>query len=373
MAIQQGLFGVSPEQLMQSREEADYARNLAAVRLSPMEQSNLMLRQAGSQAGQIGASLLGIEDPQMQAAREAQSLASKYDLTTSAGLKDLILGLQDRAQQTGNQALASLIPQAAAAYQKAALNEATIADKLEKKIPAVGEQVNQALYADALRRAGGDPIKAAQIYDAEEQAKKKSVAAAGVTPAPGQVPLTVLGQAQDIADKYTAKPKARLDTIGGIVTIAKQVKQNPTALPQFQRELVKLAGDSQIGQNEVKNILGSSGFSADVIDGVNKFLTGAPTDTKIDDVLRGVQAIEQYTAKQYETGRQKAKKVLAQGKIDPETQDAVLPEAYGNKKAAPKGASPTLSEFLAKAKIANPNSTEADLTAYYNTKYRKPQ
>lgn len=375
MATQQGLFGVSPEQLMQSREEADYARNLAAVRLSPMEQSNLMLRQAGTQAGQIGASLLGIEDPQMQAAREAQSLASKYDLTTSAGLKDLILGLQERSQQTGNQALASLIPQAAAAYQKAALNEATIAAKMREKIPAktsTGEIVNEALYADALRRAGGDPIKAAQIYDAEEQDKKRRIAEAGVVPPPGQVPLTVIGQAQDIADKYTAKPKARLETIGGIVSIAKQVKANPTALPQLQRELVKLAGDSQIGQNEVKNILGSSGFSADIIDGVNKFLTGAPTDTKIDDVLRGVQAIEQYTAKQYETGRQKAKKVLSQGKISPETQDAVLPDPYGVKKPT-AGATPTLSEFLAKAKVANPNSTEADLTTYYNTKYRTPK
>ena len=44
MANEIGLFGVSPEQLSQSREAADYARNLAAVQLTPMQQSNLMLR-----------------------------------------------------------------------------------------------------------------------------------------------------------------------------------------------------------------------------------------------------------------------------------------------------------------------------------------
>lgn len=205
-----------------------------------------------------------------------------------------------------------------------------------KQAPVIGERVNQALYQDALRRAGGDPIKAAQIYDEEEQAKKKGVAAAGVAPAPGNVPLTVLKQAQDIVNEYTSKPKLSLDNIGRIAVIGEQVKKNPTVLPQFRRELVKLAGDSQIGQNEVKAILGSAGFASDVINGVNSFLTGAPTNVKIDDVLRGVKALEVHAAKQYDTGRQKAKVVLEQGNIAPETRDALLPPAYQMPKAPPK-------------------------------------
>ena len=107
-------------------------------------------------------------------------------------------------------------------------------------------------------------------------------------------------------------------------------------MPQFQRELVKLAGDSQIGQNEVRNILGSSGFGADLVDGINKFFTGAPTNVKIDDVLRGVQALEKHYAKQYETGRQKSKTVLSEGKINQQTQEAILPPAYVAPKAPPK-------------------------------------
>jgi len=235
-----------------------------------------------------------------------------------------------------------------------------------KQAPVIGERVNQALYEDALRRAGGDPIKAAQIYDAEEQAKKKGVAAAGVAPAPGNVPLTVLKQAQDIVNEYTAKPKLALDNIGRIAVIGEQVKKNPTVLPQFRRELVKLAGDSQIGQNEVKAILGSEGFASDVINGVNNFLEGKPTNVKIDNVLAGVKALEMYTAKQYDTGRQKAKTVLDQGNIAPETRDAILPPAYRM-----PGQPPAITEWLKQARTANPGVSDAALTEYYNKKYPK--
>jgi hypothetical protein len=252
----------------------------------------------------------------------------------AAQVQSQIAKMSAGGQPLNEQQIAAL--QASPQYQQlvglTAAQEAGVA----KQAPATGERVNQALYQDALRRAGGDPIRAAQIYDAEEQAKKQGVAAAGVAPAPGNVPLNVLSQAMDITSQYTKAPKLALDNIGRIAAIGEQVKKNPTVLPQFKRELVKLAGDSQIGQNEVKAILGSAGFASDIINGVNSFLTGAPTNVKIDDVLRGVKALEEYSANQYETGRQKAKTVLDQGRIAPETRDAILPPAYKMPKAPPK-------------------------------------
>jgi hypothetical protein len=207
---------------------------------------------------------------------------------------------------------------------------------ITKQAPVTNERVNQGLYALALKEANGDPEKAAIIYNNREQAERRRVAESGVAPPPGNVPLNVLSQAIDITTQYTKAPKLALDNIGRIAVIGEEVKRNPSALPQFKRELVKLAGDSQIGQNEVKAILGSAGFASDVINGVNNFLTGAPTNVKIDDVLRGVKALETYTANQYETGRQKAKTVLDQGRIAPETRDAILPPAYKMPKAPPK-------------------------------------
>lgn len=252
----------------------------------------------------------------------------------SAQIQAQIAKMSPSGQPLSEQQIAAL--QASPQYQQLVGLTSAQQAGVTKQAPVIGERVNQALYEDALRRAGGDPIKAAQIYDAEEQAKKKGVAAAGVAPAPGNVPLTVLKQAQDIVNEYTSKPKLALDNIGRIAVIGEQVKKNPTVLPQFRRELVKLAGDSQIGQNEVKAILGSEGFASDVINGVNNFLEGKPTNVKIDNVLAGVKALETYTAKQYDTGRQKAKTVLDQGNIAPETRDAILPPAYRMPIPAPK-------------------------------------
>ena len=252
----------------------------------------------------------------------------------SAQVQSQIAKMSAGGQPLNEQQIAAL--QASPQYQQLVGLTSAQAVGVEKQTPAVSTIVDRALMAEALKESGGDPQKAAIIYNAREQAEKRKVAEAGVAPAPGNVPLNVLSQAMDITSQYTKAPKLALDNIGRIAAIGEQVKKNPTVLPQFKRELVKLAGDSQIGQNEVKAILGSAGFASDIINGVNSFLTGAPTNVKIDDVLRGVKALEAYSAKQYEDGRQKAKTVLDQGRIAPETRDAILPPAYKMPIPAPK-------------------------------------
>jgi hypothetical protein len=252
----------------------------------------------------------------------------------SAQVQSQIAKMSAGGQPLNEQQIAAL--QASPQYQQLIGLTSAQAAGVEKQTPPVNTIVDRALYQEALKEAEGDPQKAAIIYNNREQAEKRGVAQAGVAPAPGNVPLNVLSQAMDITSQYTKAPKLALDNIGRIAAIGEEVKRNPTVLPQFRRELVKLAGDSQIGQNEVKAILGSAGFASDVINGVNSFLTGAPTNVKIDDVLRGVKALESHAAKQYEAGRQKAKVVLDQGRIAPETRDAILPPAYQMPKAPPK-------------------------------------
>lgn len=237
-----------------------------------------------------------------------------------------------------------------------------------KQAPVINEQVNQGLYAIALKEANGDPEKAAIIYNQRELDERKKIAAAGVAQPlqSGAIPFTTIKQAQDTVNEYTAKPKLALDNIGRIAAIGEQVKKNPTALPLFKRELVKLSGDAQIGQNEVKNILGSEGFASDVINGVNNFLEGKPTNVKIDNVLQGVQALEAYAAKKYTTGREQARTVLELGNIDVNAQQRLLPKEYRL-----PGTPPALSDWLIDAKKANPKVSEAALTDYYNDKYKK--
>lgn len=350
------LFGISPELLASQRAAADEKAALNFANLSAPEQAQYGAFMGGRQLANAAGRMLGVEDDEMKQAAIAQQLATQFDTTTPEGMAQFA----DALNKAGATKFAAL---AVDRRNKMLESQATVAAKMREKTPAVGEVVNQALYADALRRAGGDPIKAAQIYDAEEQNKKRQVAAAGV-PSSGQVPLTVLGQAINIADEYTGKPKAKLDQIKTVAALGQGVKSNPTLLPQFQREAVKFAGDNQISAQEVNRVLGSSGFAADTIDGINKFLTGAPTDTKIDDVLKGFKVLEATYAKQYETGRKKAETVLKEGKINDQTIGAVLPPAF-----VQPTSKPDLNTWLSKARAANPGVSDAELTAFYNKKY----
>jgi hypothetical protein len=357
--IVNSLFGISPQDIAQQQSLANEKAAFNYANLSAPEQAQYGAFMGGRLAGNAVSNMLGVQDPEMQQASIAQRLASQFDTTTPQGMEQFAAAL--------NQAGAPMFAAMAVDRRNKMLeSQATIAAKMREKIPATGELVNQSLYADALRRAGGDPIKAAQIYDAEEQAKKKQVAAAGAPPS-GQVPLTTLGQAVNLVDEFTSKPKAKLDQIKVVSSLGQGVKNNPTLLPQFQREAVKFAGDNQISAQEVNRVLGSSGFAADTIDGINKFLTGAPTDTKIDDVLKGFKVLEKTYADQYNTGRKKAETVLTEGKINEQTRNAVLPPAYNT---APTTV-PDLNTFLTKARVANPGKSDAELTTFYNNKYRK--
>lgn len=331
--MQPGLFGYDPTELQQANQQR--WATMYGQSGSPYEKMGMALGQLG---GAAISGLFGIEDPALVANKEATAIAAQYDLNTAAGLKEYTTALQQRAQETGNSQLAAIVPRAAEAYQKAALHEATIEQKTREKAVPVGEQVNQQLYALALKQAGGDPQKAAVLYDQAEQAKKRSVAAAGV-PQPGQVPLAALDTAIGIVDKYTKPSRVKLEQIGVLGALGEGVKTNPTLLPKFQQESVRFAGDNQISAKEVKASLGSLGFASDVVEGVNSFLEGKPTNVKIDKVLEGMRGLEKVYAGQYNAGREKAATVLEQGKIAPETQAAILPAKYNIK---PKVVAPSV-------------------------------
>ena len=95
--IVNSLFGVSPEALQRSRAQQDYARNLQAVQLTPMQQGNLMLRQGATELGNAGMGLLGIQDPEMQKVTAIKQLSSQFDLTTPTGMREFAGALQQIA------------------------------------------------------------------------------------------------------------------------------------------------------------------------------------------------------------------------------------------------------------------------------------
>jgi hypothetical protein len=201
-----------------------------------------------------------------------------------------------------------------------------------EKLGTPENQAEQAYYNNLLSKYPDTLEGRAQAADDFAKWKteqKAKVSAAGATVMPGQAKVTDLRTGREIVKDFTDAPKARLDTVKRIGIYANQVlRDNPTAVPQLQRELVKLAGDNQIGQNEVTRILGSSGFAGNIIEGVNMFLEGKPTNVKVNDLLKGVKAIEEYYAGQYNAGRDQSRRVLLDSQFDSKIVDNLIPPAY---------------------------------------------
>lgn len=329
-----GLFGIPGVDLRQQQEEKDA---FARAQLTPMQQLSARAIGQGKAAGRELAGLFGAEDPMMKeqsVARQARMEIQQRGIQPNSPefWDALTVRLGELGAPNAQAEAANIGMQVKEKTQKIATDRATEQAKLREKTPSIEEQAATIRFNELVQQFG--PVEGAKKYREEQLTGKKSVAAAGV-PGPGQVKVSDLKGAKDIVDDYTKAPREKLRAVGEIGVLINQISTNPTALPQLQRSLVKLAGDSQIGQNEVKNILGSSGFTADVIDGVNKFLTGAPTTAKIQDVARGVKAIEQFYAQQYEQGRETSKRVLANAKLDERTINDLVPRAYSTGSKAP--------------------------------------
>jgi len=320
-----GLFGVTPQMYQQQQANAARAQAVQYAGMTPQQQAQFSFYSAGQNIPKAVSGLLGVEDPQLAMIRDVQQMRTQFDVSTSAGLRSF-------AQALGQKGYTDLALQAAGEADKRDVAAATVKQKSRESIPTADVAANRVIFNDLVSQFG--EVEGARRYNQLVQEGKVKVAAAGV-PQPGMVNVTDLKGAKSIVDDYTKAPRDKLKSVGEIGVLINQISTNPTALPQLQRSLVKLAGDSQIGQNEVKNILGSSGFTADVIDGVNKFLTGAPTNAKIQDVARGVKAIEEFYAKQYEQGRETSKRVLSNAKLDARTIDDLIPKAYGTGKQTP--------------------------------------
>lgn len=197
--IVQGMFGVSPSQLMQDRYDTGYAQDLRAVQLSPIQQANLMLRQGGRGIAQGAiAPLLGVQDTELQKAQMAQQLASQYDITTPDGLTSYAQALA----QNGMPEFAQIAATKAQEMKSRGLNMQQTEMNIKKTQQATDreEQLRQALSdlpADAtdedylrVYRQFGSPDQQARVIEAGINARAKLAAEGGAGSGPGSVGKT---------------------------------------------------------------------------------------------------------------------------------------------------------------------------------------
>jgi len=328
--IVSNLFGVDPAALQQQRAATDFSNAFRFAQLDPLERANLAIYQGSAGLGRAATQLLG-GDEQLNKATKVRELSSQFDMTSADGLRQFAQAVAQFAPDVAQQAVRRSDEIITTGLKQTELI-ANAQAKLKEKVGTPENQAEQAYYNNLLSKYPDTLEGRAQAADDFAKWKteqKAKVSAAGATVMPGQAKVTDLRTGREIVKDFTDAPKARLDTVKRIGIYANQVlRDNPTAVPQLQRELVKLAGDNQIGQNEVTRILGSSGFAGNIIEGVNMFLEGKPTNVKVNDLLKGVKAIEEYYAGQYNAGRDQSRRVLLDSQFDSKIVDNLIPPAY---------------------------------------------
>jgi hypothetical protein len=377
--IVNSLFGIDPAALQQQRAATDFAQAYKFAQLDPFERANMALYQSGAGIARGAGQLLG-GDEQLNRATKIRELSSQFDMTSADGLRQFAQAVAQVAPDVAQQAvrradeiLTTGLKQAE--LQTQAIRNMSVATK--EKLGTPENQAEQAYYNNLLTKYP-DTVEgralAADAFAKWKTAQKSTVAAAGATVMPGEAKIPDLRTAQSLVNDYLGKSKENLSTVKTIQNYGEMIKAgNSSQLPQFQRSLVKLVGDSQIGQNELKNILGSGGIAADIVDGVAKFITGAPSNAKIDDVLKGVAVLQRQVEASYTAGQKQARDVLSASKFDKTIVDNLVGPAL--KTATPAGAgkkqAPPLTEWLTLARQSNPNVSDAELTTFYNQKYGK--
>ena len=372
--IVNNLFGIDPAALQQQRAATDFANAFRFAQLDPIQRANLSIYQGSAGLGRAATQLLG-GDEQLNRATKVRELSSQFDMTSADGLRQFAQAVAPFAPDVAQQAVRRSDEIITTGLKQTELI-ANAQAKLKEKLGTPENQAEQAKFTELLAKYP-DTVegraKAANDFKEWKSQFRQKEAAAGI--APGAATVPDLRTAQSLVKDYLGKSQESLSTIKTINNYGELIKAgNSSQLPQFQRALVKLVGDNQIGQNELKNILGSSGIASDIVDGVAKFITGSPSNAKIDDVLKGVKVLEQQIQQSYRSGQDQARRVLTNSKFDPQiVEDLVGPALKTTPPAGGAKTVPALANWLIQARAANPNVSDAELTAYYNKKYPQPK
>ena len=272
--IVQGLFGTSQNEIMQDRYNTGYGQDLQAVRLDPMQQANLALRQGGRGIAQGAiAPMLGVQDQELQKAQMAQQMASQFDITTPDGLKQYAQALSQNGMPEFAQIAITRSQDLEAkglGIQQSQLNIKKTQQATDRE-----EQLRQALStlpADAteedylkIYRQFGSPDQQARIMEMASTAKAKVSAKQDAQDALNQtMKEDLLGTALE-GKSYieSLRPRVGTNTVGLVGGILSKVPQTDAAafasdLKELQSKLTMAVMAAAKAQSKT----GATGFGA---------------------------------------------------------------------------------------------------------------
>jgi hypothetical protein len=190
------LFGVNPQAYQQVQQNRAYNQDYQAVQLDPLQQANLALRQGGRGLGQVAGGLLGMQDPELAKASMAKQLASQFDITSPAGLRQYAQalaqnGAPDLAQMAS--AEADKREQSGLGLQKTradiAISERKVSqdEKLREALAALPTNATDEQYLQVFRQFGSPDQQARAIEAAMARRAKGAGDGVGGVGAPGPV------------------------------------------------------------------------------------------------------------------------------------------------------------------------------------------
>jgi hypothetical protein len=94
-SVTQSLFGITPESIMQERSAAANRQAMDFARLDPFEAARYGLFRGASQLGDVAASAMGYEDPEIARAQARQGMLSGVDMSDPAALRQAASNTSD--------------------------------------------------------------------------------------------------------------------------------------------------------------------------------------------------------------------------------------------------------------------------------------
>jgi hypothetical protein len=200
---------------------------------------------------------------------------------------------------------------------------------IEKQAPATPEFVNKELLAQAIQDSDGDVRKGAILYNERRLAEREKVAKASVPLTPGNVKTSDISTFISNVGTQTKPPRDKLTNYNELRNFVDQARSgNTEAVSQISRWLVRMSGDSQIGQNEVRQIANAGGFVERNVGGVQQFITGLPTKEKLNKIVQLIDSLEDKTGQDLNKKLDKLTKVWETSELPAQTIQAELGDRY---------------------------------------------
>lgn len=223
--IVSGMFGIDPLQYQQQQQTREFAQDYQTAQLTPLQQSEMAIKQGARTFGRGVGGLMGMEDPELAKASKIKQLAGQFDLNSSEGLRQLANAIKDFAPQEAMMA--------AKRADEVELNQATITQKTREKAIPTSPLGKLMFERDELLKAG------IPANDPKILAYDKAIAAEGK--GKGNVEVNLGG----VFDKFFTKKEA--EDQAETWNKAGQAYADASKLARSVREMESVVGNAFVG------------------------------------------------------------------------------------------------------------------------------